>query len=88
MPNRKAKIKGIDYIKEIPFHKKAPAGFYEIPDEEVRPPEDPSFVGVNLDRLEGKRRTDEEQSRQNMDAKRAKLREQKNMPAAIMQINK
>lgn len=88
VPDRKKKIKGIDYNKEIPFQRKAPAGFYELPDEELRPPEDPSFVNVNLDRLEGKRRTDEEQSKQNMDAKRAKIREQKNMPAAIMQINK
>lgn len=48
MPDRKRKIKGIDYIKEIPFQKKAPAGFYEIPDEELRPPADPSFVGVSF----------------------------------------
>jgi len=88
VPDRKKRIKGIDYNKEIAFQKKAPAGFFEIPDEELRPPEDPSFVGVNLDQLEGKRRTDEESKRQNSDAKRAKIREQKNMPAAIMQINK
>ena len=47
VPDRKRKIKGIDYIKEIPFQRKAPAGFYEIPDEELRPPGDPSFVGVS-----------------------------------------
>lgn len=88
VPDRKRKIKGIDYNKEIPFQKKAPAGFFELPDEEMRPPEDPSFVNVNLDRLEGKRRTDEEANKQKMDAKRAKTREQKNLPAAIMQINK
>lgn len=88
LPDRKRRIKGIDYNKEIPFQKKAPAGFYDVGDEETRAPEDPSFVNVNLDRLEGKRKTDEEARAQRMDAKRAKIKEAKNLPAAIMQINK
>ncbi len=54
----------------------------------MRPPDDPSFVGVNLDRLEGKRKSEEEAKAQSKDAKRAKIKEQKNLPAAIMQINK
>lgn len=85
---RKRKIKGIDYTKEIPFQRKAPAGFYEVGEEERRPADDPSFVSVNLDRLEGKRKSDEESRAQRMDSKRAKIKESKNMPAAIMQINK
>jgi len=88
IPDRKKRLRGIDYNKEIPFQRKAPAGFFAIPEEELRPSTDPSFVNMSLDRLDGKRRSDAEQQAQRTDTKRQKTKETKDLPAAIMQINK
>lgn len=38
--------------------------------------------------MEGKRRSENEQNAQRMDAKKQKVKEMKDLPAAIMQINK
>jgi pre-mRNA-splicing factor CDC5/CEF1 len=88
LPERRRRLRGIDYNKEIPFQKKPAPGFYEIPPEELRASDDPSFVNVGLDKLEGKRRADEEARAQRMDAKKQRIKETKNLPAAVMQINK
>jgi pre-mRNA-splicing factor CDC5/CEF1 len=84
-PRRKQK--GIDYNKEIPFQKLPPAGFYEVPPEEVKPP-GPSFVNSRLDALEGKSRGEVEQQQRKQDIKKHQQKQQKDLPAAIMQINK
>jgi hypothetical protein len=39
LPQKKRKLRGIDYNKEIPFQKKPAPGFFEIPAEELKPPE-------------------------------------------------
>lgn len=84
---RKKKSKGVDYNAEIPFERKAPAGFYDVSAEEG-PAEDPNFVNVNLDELEGKRRVDMEALLRKQDEERQRRKEQQDMPGVVMQINK
>ncbi|KAJ6455856.1 pre-mRNA splicing factor component-domain-containing protein [Mycena sanguinolenta] len=55
----KTKRKGMDYNADIPFEKKAPAGFYDTSDEQARVASAP--VGQTLRRLENKRKPAEEE---------------------------
>ncbi|GAQ83036.1 cell division control protein [Klebsormidium nitens] len=84
---RKKKSKGVDYNAEIPFERKAPAGFYDVSGEEG-PAVDPNFVNVNLDELEGKRRVDMEALLRKQDEERQRRREAQDMPGVVMEINK
>eukprot|EP01103_Thecamoeba_quadrilineata_P014089 TRINITY_DN4091_c0_g1_i1.p1 TRINITY_DN4091_c0_g1~~TRINITY_DN4091_c0_g1_i1.p1 ORF type:complete len:815 (-),score=222.43 TRINITY_DN4091_c0_g1_i1:45-2489(-) len=88
LPQRKKKLKGIDYNKEIPFQKKPPPGFFDVSVEEDVPPPDPSFKNISLGRMEGKRRADDETKERKKDSKKHRINQMKNLPAAIMQINK
>jgi pre-mRNA-splicing factor CDC5/CEF1 len=73
---------------EIPFQKKPPSGFYEV-DWNEETPTKPSFNAVRLDSMDNKRkRDDEEETAVKDDAKKQKVTEKKNLPGAIMQINK
>ncbi|TCD60267.1 Pre-mRNA-splicing factor cef1 [Steccherinum ochraceum] len=56
----KTKKKGMDYNADIPFEKKAAAGFYDTSDEQARQTSAP--VGQSLRRLENKRKTDDEEA--------------------------
>lgn len=77
----------MDYNAEIPFERKAPAGFYDVSGEEG-PAQDPNFVNVNLDELEGKRRVDMEALLRKQDEERQRRREAQDMPGVVMEINK
>lgn len=78
--------KGIDYGREIPFYQDAPLGFFEPePDKAPKPFQ---FRPITREKLEGKRKIDEELKLRQRDAKRQKLAEEKNLPSHIMQINK
>ncbi|KAJ7694082.1 pre-mRNA splicing factor component-domain-containing protein [Mycena rosella] len=55
----KTKRKGMDYNADIPFEKKAAAGFYDTSDEQARVAAAP--VGQTLRRLENKRKPAEEE---------------------------
>ncbi|CAH8326599.1 unnamed protein product [Eruca vesicaria subsp. sativa] len=84
--HRKKKRKGIDYNAEIPFEKRAPAGFYDTGDED-RPAEQVKFP-TTIEELEGKRRADVEAQLRRQDVARNKINERKDAPAAILQANK
>ncbi|KAJ7172754.1 pre-mRNA splicing factor component-domain-containing protein [Mycena filopes] len=68
----KTKRKGMDYNADIPFEKKAAAGFYDTSEEQARVASAP--VGQTLRRLENKRKPAEEE-----EAERRK-RQRKNAP--------
>lgn len=78
--------KGIDYGREIPFYQEAPLGFYEPESDPT--PKPFQFRPIAKDKLDGKRKMDEEMKLRQRDAKRQKLAEEKNLPAHIMQLNK
>ena len=86
---RRVKRKFIDYVAEIPFEKRAPAGFYDVGDELTR-----SEMRLNdqqqmkrLDELEGKRRDDEEKKARKHDEKRQKRLAQTQLPQQIQTIS-
>ncbi|KAG6845046.1 hypothetical protein H0H87_001383 [Tephrocybe sp. NHM501043] len=56
----KTKRKGMDYNADIPFEKKAAAGFYDTTEEQARVAAAP--VGQTLRRLENKRKPEEEEA--------------------------
>ncbi|KJA27283.1 hypothetical protein HYPSUDRAFT_35122 [Hypholoma sublateritium FD-334 SS-4] len=56
----KTKKKGMDYNADIPFEKKAAAGFYDTAEEQARVAAAP--VGQTLRRLENKRKPEEEEA--------------------------
>eukprot|EP01118_Nematostelium_gracile_P004574 TRINITY_DN1535_c0_g1_i1.p1 TRINITY_DN1535_c0_g1~~TRINITY_DN1535_c0_g1_i1.p1 ORF type:complete len:734 (+),score=256.86 TRINITY_DN1535_c0_g1_i1:126-2327(+) len=82
----KKKKKEIDYNKEIPFQRKPMPGFYEVDWEKETPKAE--FKKISVAAIEGKRRRDQEEEARKEDAKKQKLKEKKNLPGAIMQINK
>lgn len=91
IPERRRKMKGIDYLKEIPFQKKVPSGFYDTSrelGEERKRRADPNFVPVALQRLEARRRDEEEERQRKKDARKVTMRKIKDLPAAVQQINK
>lgn len=86
-PKPKKKVKGIDYNKEIPFFKKPPPGFYEVNFDEDKKNQ-LEIDKVTLDQLEVKRKSEaKEEETKKLAKKKQKLME-KNLPLAIMQINK
>lgn len=84
--HRKRKRKGIDYNAEIPFEKKAPAGFFDVSDEN-RPVEHVKFP-VTIQELEGKRRMDVETQLRKQDVAKNKIAQRQDTPSAILQANK
>ncbi|CAF2107988.1 hypothetical protein HID58_080907 [Brassica napus] len=84
--HRKRKRKGIDYNAEIPFEKRAPAGFYDTADED-RPADQVKFP-TTIEDLEGRRRADVEAQLRRQDVARNKIAERRDAPAAILQANK
>jgi pre-mRNA-splicing factor CDC5/CEF1 len=86
MKARSRKRKFIDYIKEIPFEKQVPAGFYDTTAENITS-SDPNFQAKNLDKLEDERRDRQEKKEQARDKRKQKKMMQANMPLAVMQIN-
>eukprot|EP00002_Diphylleia_rotans_P019046 TRINITY_DN3687_c0_g1_i1.p1 TRINITY_DN3687_c0_g1~~TRINITY_DN3687_c0_g1_i1.p1 ORF type:complete len:771 (-),score=197.30 TRINITY_DN3687_c0_g1_i1:470-2782(-) len=83
----KRKQIGIDYVKEVPFEKKAPAGFYDTSAEDQRQ-RDSSFVNITLQQMEGQRRDEAEQRARREDQRKEKRKVETNLPAVIMQMNK
>jgi pre-mRNA-splicing factor CDC5/CEF1 len=84
------KRKFIDYANEIPFQKDVPAGFFDVSDERLlskRSTLDPKQVALQLDKLEGRRRDDQEEKMRKQDAKRQKTLMKADLPQAIASIN-
>lgn len=86
------KRKFIDYAKEIPFQKIPPSGFYDVGEENATSrgmlsKVDPKQHALELAKLEGRHRKDEEAREASQDKKRLKSLFKANAPAAIMQIS-
>lgn len=73
----KLKKNEIDFNADIPFQRKAPAGFYDISDEKDRErAEKNKLVGGLLSKMEGKRSAEEDDQMRRNDAKRQKIKKQ------------
>eukprot|EP00644_Phytophthora_capsici_P008069 jgi/Phyca11/10937/fgenesh1_pm.PHYCAscaffold_58_\ len=83
------KRKFIDYSSEIPFEKKAPAGFYDVTEEKRISSKglDPKRAALQLDKLEGVRRDAQEKKERKQDAKRQKSLMKSNLPQVIAAVN-
>ncbi|KAG7401218.1 Cell cycle serine/threonine-protein kinase cdc5/MSD2 [Phytophthora boehmeriae] len=83
------KRKYIDYAQEIPFEKKAPAGFYDVTEEKRVSSKglDPKRAALQLDKLEGVRRDAQEKKERKQDAKRQKSMMKTNLPQVIAAVN-
>ena len=91
LPERKRKMRGIDYNKEIPFQKRIPSGFYDTTSEieaENKRRADPNFINIALQRLEARRRDEEEEKKRKKDASKHQIKKMKDLPAFLMQVNK
>ncbi|KAF0717145.1 Aste57867_2469 [Aphanomyces stellatus] len=89
MGNLRKKRKFIDYVKEIPFEKKAPAGFYDTSAERSNAVAlDPKQTALYLNQLDGVRRDQEEKRARRDDAKRQKKLLSSALPQQIAAINK
>jgi pre-mRNA-splicing factor CDC5/CEF1 len=84
------KRKFIDYAKEIPFLKETPAGFYDVSEERQLSsnPIDPKQAALQLDKVEGIRRDDQEKRHRKQDAQRQKSLMKSNLPQQIEALNK
>ncbi|KDO29985.1 hypothetical protein SPRG_05174 [Saprolegnia parasitica CBS 223.65] len=79
----------MDYVKEIPFEKKAPVGFYDVSTEKATAGGalDPKAAALYLDKLEGVRRDAEEKKNRRMDARRQKKLLTTSLPQQIAAMN-
>lgn len=87
--NRKRR-KYIDYGKEIPFQRNAPAGFYDVSEENdaaKRARNDPTFSTKFLQDLEDKRRDEEDERSRQKDESKIKKMMKANLPQQIMAVN-
>jgi len=86
----KTKKKGMDYNADIPFEKKAAAGFYDTSDEQARVTDAP--VGQSLRRLENKRKPEDEEAERRKRQRKGKEeggpQQTKFVPAREAQIQK
>jgi len=88
MPKGRRNKRGVDYINEVPFERKAPAGFFEPGKEGDEAEGTSAFKKISLEGLGGKRRDKEEDEERKRDKKRQKTKQEKNMPQAVMEVNK
>lgn len=84
----KFRVRGVDYNKEIPFQRKAPAGFHDASEEQNRTAKKTEFKSLSLKQLDGgtSRREQEEKLRE-QDIKKKKEKEKK-VPTAISDMDK
>eukprot|EP00741_Cyanophora_paradoxa_P003917 tig00000737_g3811.t1 len=86
-PDRR-RPEGVDYLREIPFEKRPAPGFYDADADPKERVADLSFVNKTLEELEGKRRADQEARLRRQDARKARMKKEMDLPAALAQINK
>lgn len=87
---REKKRKYIDYGREIPFHRQAPAGYYPTGEEKaegLKQQLDPRFEALRVDKLEAERRDEEEARQRAQDRKRHKKLVEENLPQLVMAVN-
>lgn len=75
----------IDYVKEVPFAKPAPRGFYDTAaeDERAREAVKDGFRVMKLAQAEGKRRDDIEKAKRKKDAEKIRRLAQSDLPQVI-----
>ncbi|KAI8834452.1 pre-mRNA splicing factor component-domain-containing protein [Chytriomyces cf. hyalinus JEL632] len=74
------KHRGMDYNADIPFQKRAPVGFFDVADEKGRESKEKlseKAVGQLLQKLDGKRRNEEEEELRKKDIKKQKVAKEK-----------
>jgi len=82
------RIKGFNYVEEIPFEKKPPPGFFDVVEEEKESEKiakelKTREVGQLIEKYEGKRRIDQEAAARKAEAKRRRLFEEQNLPETL-----
>ena len=88
------KRKFIDYAKEIPFQRVAPAGFYDVTDERAaqnaaaQRERDTDFEAVRMERVEEKRRDEEDKHEEKKDRKKLKKMMDQNLPQAVLTVSR
>jgi pre-mRNA-splicing factor CDC5/CEF1 len=88
---KKKRTKMIDVMAEIPFHKEAPAGFYDTSKEDAREAaltKNPRFKSMTLQRMEGERMQDVAERAKKKDNESMKKLKQDNLPVAMAKISK
>ena len=83
----KKRDREIDYNAEVPFHTRAPAGFYDTTQEDARA-RDPEFKKKTRRELEGKDRAEEEMKKRKADKRKHKKLLSTNLPAHIDKVSK
>ena len=82
------KRRNMDYATEIPFEKRAPAGFYDTLDETKRETKMSSSTAMaQMSKMEGRRRDEEEKKARKHDAKRQKRLAKSQLPQQMLAIN-
>lgn len=89
--SRKKKRQFVDYNKENPFYKEAPAGFFDTSEEETRSKQmtetaSSQFINLSLQQLMGKRKELEEQKLRKQDLKKAKEKAKQDLPTLVKRI--
>ena len=87
----KKKVKGIDYLKEIPFGKRPAPGFFDTAQEDAQLAEQTQlkpFRQISLKQLDGTRASEEEEKKRKEDIRKQKERAARDLPSALMQANK
>jgi len=84
------KRKYIDYGREIPFQKTAPAGFYDTSDEKLESRAVALKAGedlIRLEELEAKRRDEEEEKNENKDRRKLRKLMKTQLPVEVQRLN-
>lgn len=85
--SKKKRQRGVDYNAEIPFEKKQPMGFFD-PSKDAAPKGKDFRKHAREEADGGARRDKQEEKKRLEDKKRHEAQEKKDMPRAVMQMNK
>jgi pre-mRNA-splicing factor CDC5/CEF1 len=80
----------VDFIREVPFQKVPPVGFYDVSDENADSKKmelDISKHNMELNKLEGRREKDETERQRQRDKKLMKDLYKENAPLAVMKVS-
>ena len=87
---KKKRVKMIDVMAEIPFHKTVPSGFYDTSKEEAKEEalrKNPRFKQMTLQKLEGERQDQVDERMKKKDNERMKKLKRDNLPVAMAKIS-
>ncbi|KAK5582643.1 hypothetical protein RB653_004228 [Dictyostelium firmibasis] len=89
-PKKKGKEKSWDISKEIPFFLKPKAGFYDVPEEELRdePNKDALFIGKRVDQIENPNYLQRQEKLNKLEEIKKSKKEMLNLPQLISETSK